>query len=74
MSQIFVFEMFANADCGYDEEPMSSSQGARSKTVVTVISKIAEKPVGKDACLVVIYGLELGRKYNLENANIIIGR
>jgi len=53
--------------------PMSS-QGARSKTVVTVISKIAEKPVGKDACLVVIYGLELGRKYNLENANIIIGR
>src|SRR6476646_7076401 len=55
------------------ESPMSS-QGARSKTVVTVISKIAEKPVGKDACLVVIYGLELGRKYNLENANIIIGR
>src|SRR5512143_3597325 len=50
------------------------STGARSKTVVTVISKIAEKPVGKDACLVVIYGLELGRKYNLENANIIIGR
>ena len=47
---------------------------ARAKTVVTVISKIAEKPVGKDACLVVIYGLELGRKYNLENANIIIGR
>ena len=55
------------------ESPMSS-QGARSKTVVTVISKIAEKPVGKDACLVVIYGLELGRKYNLENANVIIGR
>src|SRR6202012_3789592 len=50
------------------------STGARSKTVVTVISKIAEKPVGKDACLVVIYGLELGRKYNLENANFIIGR
>src|SRR5690242_14650627 len=33
-----------------------SSTGARSKTVVTVISKIAEKPVGKDACLVVIIG------------------
>src|SRR5215467_1737428 len=46
----------------------------RSKTVVTVISKISERPAGKDACLVVIYGLELGRKYNLENANIIIGR
>lgn len=46
----------------------------RSKTVVTVISKISERPVGKDACLVVIYGLELGRKYNLESANVIIGR
>jgi diguanylate cyclase (GGDEF)-like protein len=46
----------------------------RSKTVVTVISKISEKPAGKDACLVVIYGLELGRKYALESANVIIGR
>jgi diguanylate cyclase (GGDEF)-like protein len=46
----------------------------RSKTVVTVISKISERPAGKDACLVVIYGLELGRKYNLESANVIIGR
>src|SRR3954464_6039530 len=46
----------------------------RSKTVVTVISKISERPVGKDACLVVIYGLELGRKFNLESANVIIGR
>src|SRR5256885_8869667 len=50
------------------------STGARSKTVVTVISKISERPVGKDACLVVIYGLELGRKYNLDQANCIIGR
>src|SRR3954451_19678553 len=46
----------------------------RSKTVVTVISKISERPVGKDACLVVIYGLELGRKFNLESPNVIIGR
>ena len=50
------------------------STSTRSKTVVTVVSKITEKPVGKDACLVVIYGLELGRKYNLETANVIIGR
>ena len=50
------------------------SSNPRSKTVVTVISKIAEKPTSRDACLVVIYGLELGRKYNLESANIIIGR
>ncbi len=47
---------------------------ARSKTVVTVISKISERPAGKDACLVVIYGLELGRKYNLETQNVLIGR
>ena len=47
---------------------------ARSKTVVTVISKISERPAGKDACLVVIYGLELGRKYNLDTANVVIGR
>jgi diguanylate cyclase (GGDEF)-like protein len=48
--------------------------GARSKTVVTVISKISERPANKDACLVVIYGLELGRKYNLDTTNVIIGR
>src|SRR5512140_661222 len=46
----------------------------RSKTVVTVISKISERPAGKDACLVVIYGLELGRKYNLETNNVVVGR
>jgi GGDEF domain-containing protein len=46
----------------------------RTKTVVTVISKITERPAGKDACLVVIYGLELGRKYNLDTQNVLIGR
>ena len=46
----------------------------RTKTVVTVVSKITDKPAGKDACLVVIYGLELGRKYNLESPNVLIGR
>ena len=50
------------------------SSNARSKTVVTVISKISEKPASREACMVVIYGLELGRKYNLEAQNIIIGR
>src|SRR4051812_36919988 len=45
-----------------------------SKTVVTVISKISERPVGKEACLVVIYGLELGKKYNLERSTFNIGR
>ncbi len=45
-----------------------------SKTVVTVISKISERPVGKEACLVVIYGLELGKKFNLDQATISLGR
>ncbi len=46
----------------------------RNKTVVTVISKVAERPAAKDACLVVIYGLELGKKFSLETPSIIIGR
>jgi len=46
----------------------------KNKTVVTVISRIAEKPVAKEACLVVIYGMELGKKFNLDNPSLIIGR
>jgi len=46
----------------------------RNKTVVTVVSKISEKPAGKDACLVVIYGLELGRKYNIVQPTSLLGR
>jgi two-component system, cell cycle response regulator len=46
----------------------------RNKTVVTAISKISERPVSKEACLVVIYGLELGKKFNLSRPQIIIGR
>ncbi len=50
------------------------STTARSKTVVTVISKLSERPAGKDACLVVIYGLELGRKFNLDTNTVVVGR
>ncbi len=50
------------------------SDSARNKTVVTVISRISERPVGKEACLVVIYGLDLGKKYNLDKPSLIIGR
>jgi two-component system, cell cycle response regulator len=46
----------------------------KSKTVVTVISRITDRPVAKEACLVVIYGAELGKKYNLESPTMIIGR
>ncbi|RME23391.1 MAG: GGDEF domain-containing protein [Deltaproteobacteria bacterium] len=53
---------------------MSDDSEVRKKTVVTVISKITERPASKDACLVVIYGLDLGRKYNLDRPDLIIGR
>jgi diguanylate cyclase (GGDEF)-like protein len=47
---------------------------ARNKTVVTVISRISEKPVSKEACLVVIYGMDLGKKFHLDRKQIVIGR
>lgn len=46
----------------------------QNETVVTVISKISERPVDLDAALVVIYGLELGRKYDLCKTETLIGR
>ena len=46
----------------------------KNKTVVTVISRITERPAAKEACMVVIYGQDLGKKYNLEAASMIIGR
>jgi two-component system, cell cycle response regulator len=50
------------------------SDTARNKTVVTVISRISDRPVAKEAALVVIYGLDLGKKYNLDKPSLIIGR
>ncbi len=47
---------------------------AQNETVVTVISKISERPVNLDAALVVIYGLDLGRKYELAKTDIQLGR
>ncbi|HVV16530.1 MAG TPA: GGDEF domain-containing protein, partial [Polyangia bacterium] len=46
----------------------------RAKTVVTSISRITERPAGNEACLVVIYGSELGKKYNLNASSMVIGR
>lgn len=47
---------------------------AQNETVVTVISKISEQPLSLDAALVVIYGLDLGRKYDLAKPETIVGR
>ncbi len=46
----------------------------RAKTVVTSINRITEHPPTKEACLVVIYGPELGRKYSLESPALTLGR
>ena len=47
---------------------------AKTKTVVTVISKISERPVDNAAALVVIYGTDLGKKYDLNRPETVIGR
>ncbi len=47
---------------------------AQNETVVTAISKISDRPLNQDAALVVIYGLDLGRKYDLKQSETIIGR
>jgi diguanylate cyclase (GGDEF)-like protein len=46
----------------------------RNKTVVTNISRISEKAAAKDAALVVIYGLDLGKKYSLDQPTVVVGR
>jgi two-component system, cell cycle response regulator len=46
----------------------------KGKTVVTIISKISERPLGQAGCLVVIYGADLGKKYPLDKPTTIIGR
>ncbi len=46
----------------------------KNKTVVTVIHNLTAKPEAKEACVVVIYGHDLGKKYNLDTPSLIIGR
>jgi len=49
----------------------------RDETIVTVIHKVEDTGITrrkKDSCIVVIYGAELGRKYNIENREMTIGR
>ncbi len=46
----------------------------RAKTVVTSISRMTERAPGREACLVVIYGADLGKKYNLDAATLVLGR
>ncbi len=55
-----------------DEE--KSRVNLRRKTVVTVISKIGDRRPKADACLVVIYGQQLGTKHALKAGEMIVGR
>ncbi len=58
----------------FDPNDASDSDHVRAKTVVTAISRITDRPLGKEACLVVIYGDELGKKYNLNTPSVVVGR
>jgi two-component system cell cycle response regulator len=53
---------------------VSADDQGKNKTVVTVVSRVPDKPVAKEACLVVIYGADLGRKFNLDMPALTIGR
>lgn len=58
----------------FDPNDASDSDHVRAKTVVTAISRISERPNGKEACLVIIYGDDLGKKYNLNTNSVVVGR
>jgi two-component system cell cycle response regulator len=46
----------------------------RRKTVVTVISKIGDRRPKADACLVTIYGMQVGLKHPLNPGEMLVGR
>jgi diguanylate cyclase (GGDEF)-like protein len=52
------------------------SEGGKTKTrtAVSVVSKISDRPVSKDAALVVLYGEDLGKRYMLAKVETLIGR
>ncbi len=58
----------------FDPNDASDSDHVRAKTVVTAISRLSDRPPGNEACLVVIYGDELGKKYNLNASSLLVGR
>ncbi|MCU0700151.1 MAG: GGDEF domain-containing protein [Myxococcaceae bacterium] len=48
--------------------------GPKTITAVTSISKVSGKPFARSSALVVIYGEDLGRKYDLDEGKTVIGR
>ena len=50
------------------------SHSGKDSTVVTVISKLKQEAPTRDACLVVINGADLGKKYPLTQTSTVVGR
>jgi diguanylate cyclase (GGDEF)-like protein len=46
----------------------------KTRTAVSIVSKISGRPVSKDAALVVLYGDDLGRRHMLAKVETFIGR
>ncbi len=57
-----------------DSHDLSAPSVEKDSTVITIISKPQTQEPAKEACLVVINGLDLGRKYALNQSSILIGR
>ena len=57
-----------------DENDLRSTSHEKDSTVITVISKPQLQDPAKEACLVVINGLDLGRKHGLDQSSVLIGR
>jgi two-component system cell cycle response regulator len=70
----YAFRLTALPPKPFDPNDASDSDHVRAKTVVTAISRLSDRAPGNEACLVVIYGDELGKKYNLNASSLLIGR
>ena len=71
----YAFRLTALPPKPFDPNDASDSDHVRAKTVVTAISRLSDRGApGNEACLVVIYGDELGKKYNLNASSLLIGR
>lgn len=51
-----------------------SDSDSRVSTVETAVRKLTERSSSRETCLVVIYGLELGKKYPITKPQTVIGR
>ncbi len=51
-----------------------NAKAQRNKTITAVISKISDRPASRASAMVVIYGDDLGRKFDLSKSSTVIGR